>query len=234
MDIALVSPRRIIRKGLCTLLAQKGSIRVVADVDNALESFDLFRKTKPEILLIDCTHPANDLETLSRLRILLPETKLMLLIETSNEDFECHAIKAGARGCVPKEADPQALERALQVVAKGEIWVSQHLATRMIERSMHGTEEDGPGFNGLTDREWQILAFVAQGQRNKEIADHLCVSENTVKTHLAAVYKKLRVTTRLEAALHFFHNTKRNGQSSPKALKDLKQASRPRLKAKSS
>ena len=80
MDIALVSPRRIIRKGLCTLLAQKGSIRVVADVDNALESFDLFRKTKPEILLIDCTHPANDLETLSRLRILLPETKLLLLI----------------------------------------------------------------------------------------------------------------------------------------------------------
>ena len=233
MDIALVSPRRIIRKGLCTLLAQKGSIRVVADVDNALESFDLFRKTKPEILIIDCTHPANDLETLSRLRILLPETKLLLLIETANEDFECHAIKAGARGCVPKEADPQALERALQVVGRGEIWVSQHLATRMIERFMHGAETDGAEPNTLTDREWQILAFVAQGQRNKEIAGHLCVSENTVKTHLAAIFKKLRVTTRLEAALHFFHDSRRNGRSSPKELRNLKQASRPRLKTKS-
>lgn len=231
MDIALVSPRRIIRKGLCTLLAQKDSIRIVADVDNALESFDLFRKTKPEILLIDCTHPANDLETLSQLRLLLPETKLLLLIETSNEDFESHAIKAGARGCVPKEADPQALERALQVVGKGEIWVSQHLATRMIERFMHGAEADNPGPNGLTDREWQILAFVAHGQRNKEIADHLCVSENTVKTHLAAIYKKLRVTTRLEAALHFYHDSKRDGHSSPK---DMKQMSRSRLKTKSS
>ena len=120
MDVALVSPRRIIRKGLCTLLAQKDSIRVVADVDNAIESFDLFRKTRPEVVLIDCTHPANDLETLSRLRILLPETKLLLLIETPNEDFEFHAIKAGARGCVPKEADPQASERALHVVRKGE------------------------------------------------------------------------------------------------------------------
>ena len=233
-DVAVVSPRRIIRKGLCTLLTQKESIRVVADVDNAIDGFDLFRKTKPEILLIDCTHPANDLETLSRLRMLLPEARILLLIETANEDFEFHAIKAGARGCVPKEADPQALERALHVVGKGELWVSQRLATRMIERVMHGTEVDTPGSNGLTDREWQILAFVAHGQRNKEIADHLCVSENTVKTHLAAIYKKLRVTTRLEAALHFFHDSKRNGVSFPEEIRDLKQASRPRLKTKAS
>lgn len=234
MDIGLVSPRRIIRKGLCTLLAQKGSIRVVADVDNAVESFDLFRKTKPEILIIDCSHPANDLETLSRLRILLPETKLLLLIETPNEDFEFRAIKAGARGCVPKEADPQALERALQVISKGEIWVSQRLATRMIERVMHGVEVDSPEPNGLTDRERQILAFVAHGQRNKEIADHLCVSENTVKTHLATVYKKLRVTTRLEAALHFFHQSKRNGHSPSSEITALKQASRSRPKPRTS
>jgi len=234
MDVALVSPRRIIRKGLCTLLTQKDSIRVVADVDNAIDSFDLFRKTKPEILLIDCTHPANDLETLSRLRILLPEAKILLLIETANEDFEFHAIKAGARGCVPKDADPQVLERALQVVGKGEIWVSQRLATRMIERVVHGTEVDSPGSNGLTDREWQVLAFVAHGQRNKEIADHLCVSENTVKTHLAAIYKKLRVTTRLEAALHFFHDSKRNEHSSTAEIKGLKPARRARPGTKAS
>lgn len=87
MDVALVSPCRIIRKELCTLLAQKESIRVVADGDNAVESFGLFRITKPEILLIECTSPANDLETLLRLRILLPEMKLLLLIESRSEDF---------------------------------------------------------------------------------------------------------------------------------------------------
>jgi DNA-binding NarL/FixJ family response regulator len=222
MDVALVSPRRIIRKGLSTLLLQKGTVRVVAEVDNAVESYDLFRKTKPDIILIDSTHPATDLETLSQLRILLPETKILLLIETPNEDFEFRAVKAGARGCVPKEADPQALERALQVVGKGEIWVSQQLATRMIERFMHGAEGESPGSNGLTDREWQILAFVARGQRNKEIADHLCVSENTIKTHLAAIFKKLRVATRLEAALHFFHDAKRNGHSPPEEKSPLK------------
>ena len=231
MDVALVSPRRIIRKGLCTLLTQKNSIRVVADVDNAIDGFDLFRKTKPEIVLIDCTNPASDLETLSRMRILLPETKLLLLIETPNEDFELRAIKAGARGCVPKEADPQDLERALQVVGKGEIWVSQHLATRMIERFMHGADGDGPEPNGLTDREWQILAFVAHGERNKEIAEHLCVSENTVKTHLATIYRKLRVATRLEAALHFFQQAKSNGHSPLPNSKFRKQTNRPRPKA---
>lgn len=232
MDIALVSPRRIIRKGLCTLLSQKGSVRVVAEVDNAIESYDVLRKTKPEVVLIDSTHPASDLETLSQLRILLPETNILLLIETPNDDFEFRAVKAGARGCVPKEADPQALERALQVVGKGEIWVSQHLATRMIERFMHGAEAESPGSNGLTDREWQILAFVARGQRNKEIADHLCVSENTIKTHLAAIFKKLRVATRLEAALHFFHDAKRNGHSSPEENKPSATKNRPRLKTK--
>ena len=65
-------------------------------------------------------------------------------------------------------------------------------------------------------------------------SSHLCVSENTVKTHLAAMYKKLRVTTRLEAALHFYRDSKRNGHSSPKGLNDLKQTSRHRLKSKAS
>jgi DNA-binding NarL/FixJ family response regulator len=234
MDVALVSSRRLIRKGLCTLLAQTDSIRVVADVDNDVENFDLFRKTRPQILLIDSTHPANDLETLSRLRVLFPETKLVLLIEAPNEDFEFHAIKAGARGCVPKAADPQALERALQVVSRGEIWVSQRLATRMIEHVVHGGEAESPSSNGLTDREWQVLAFVAHGQRNKEIADQLCVSENTVKTHLAAIYKKLRVATRLEAALHFFHDSSRNGHTPSPQARAPKPADRSRLKTRTS
>ena len=219
MDIALVSPRRIIRKGLCTLLAQKDSVRIVADVDNAIDSFDLIRRSQPDVLLVECTNLANDLDTLARLRMLLPETKVLLLSESPSEDFECRAIQAGARGCIPKEADLSALDRALQVVGKGEIWVSRHLATHLIESVIRGSEENGAESKALTDREWQILAFVAQGQRNKEIAGHLCVSENTVKTHLAAIYKKLRVTTRLEAELHFFHDSSRNGHgpvASPK------------------
>jgi two-component system nitrate/nitrite response regulator NarL len=234
MDIALASPRRIIRKGLCSLLAQKDSVRVVADTDSAIESFDLIRRSRPEVLLIDCTNPANDLETISKLRILLPETKLVLLIESPNEDFEFRAIKAGARGCIPKEADPQALDRAMQVVGKGEIWASQHLATRLIEQVTHGSGANGAESHALTDREWQILAFVAEGQRNKEIADHLCVSENTVKTHLATIYKKLRVTTRLEAALHFFHASKPNGDLTVARLKRPSETRRPNQRARKS
>ncbi len=213
MDVVLVSPRRIIRKGLCTLLAQKNSIRVVADVDNAVESYEIVRRAKPEVLLVDSMNAAADLENLGRVRKLFPDLRVLLLIESPNEDFELHAIKAGARGCLPKEADPQALEKALHAVGRGEIWASHHLATRLIERFAQSPEDDDREADGLTEREWQVLAFVAQGYRNKEIADRLSVAENTVKTHLAAIYKKLRVTTRLEAALQFFHDARRNGHS---------------------
>jgi DNA-binding NarL/FixJ family response regulator len=158
----------------------------------------------------------------------------VLLTESPSDDFEFRAIKAGARGCITKEADPQALERALRAVGKGEIWVSQHLATRLIEAVTHDPAVDSSEPNGLTDREWQVLAFVAQGQRNKEIANHLCVSENTVKTHLATIYKKLRVTTRLEAALHFFHDARRNGHPPAPDLKRLGLTHRPTQRSRDS
>lgn len=227
MDVVLVSPRRIIRKGLCTLLEQQNCLRVVADVDSAVESYEIIRHTKPEVLLVDSMNAAIDLENLGRLRRLFPDLRVLLLIESSNEDFELHAIKAGARGCIPKEADPQVLERALHAVGRGEIWASHHLSTRLIERFAQSSEEDGTDAEGLTEREWQVLAFVAQGLRNKEIAGQLSVAENTVKTHLAAIYKKLRVTTRLEAALQFFHDAKRNGHSPSLPLQGPNQKQRP-------
>jgi DNA-binding NarL/FixJ family response regulator len=211
VDIAIIGSYKIGREGLRALLGEKGAFRMIAQADSIGDDFESIRKGHPEIVLLDSTSPGSDLEAVFTLRRLLPKTKILLLSDSPNEDFDFYAIKAGARGCVSKRADPQTLERALLAVARGEIWASHHLAARLIERVTHQPEAEQAKSEEFTEREWEILAFVAQGCRNKEIADRLCVSENTIKTHLASIYRKLRVTTRLEAALHFFQRAKENG-----------------------
>jgi DNA-binding NarL/FixJ family response regulator len=211
MNIGIVSPYLIIRRALCALSATEKDIHVVLDVDNALDSFEQIQKARPQILLIDTLSPGSELETVCGVRKLFPEMRILLLTDTVDEEFELRAIKAGAWGCVSKKADPQILEKALKVVANGEIWVRHNVATRIIGKVMQWQESEEGSSSKLTQREWEILALVAHGYRNKEIAGRLLISENTAKTHLGTIYRKLQVSTRLEAALHYFHQAKHDG-----------------------
>lgn len=203
--ICLVGPFTLTRQGLRALLVPIPEFQIVLDLGSVLENFELVRKSQPDILLIDTSHPADDLETVSQLRKLFPETKILLLTDGIDEEFELQAIRAGARGCLSKKSEPQVLFEALKVVHQGEIWISHHVATLLIGkfvRSQSGQTEDP---DELSQRELEILALVANGQRNKEIARRLFISDHTVKAHLCTIFRKLHVSTRLEAALHYFH-----------------------------
>jgi len=128
-------------------------------------------------------------------------------MDGAGETFEIRALKAGAWGCVSMTASPEILTKALKDVGDGEMWVSRRLATRILGNVVRWHEAAASDMTGLTPREWEILAHVAHGYRNKEIASRLIVSENTIKAHLAAIFRKLQVDTRLGAALHYFHQT---------------------------
>lgn len=209
--VGMVSPHVVIRKALSALLSCAEDLRVTLDVDSALESLELIQKAQPEILLLDILDHARDLETVSRLRTLLPETKVLLLSDSTDEEFQVRAIRAGAQGCVSKRAELAVLERALRLVGNGEFWVSHQVAARIIGKLMVGQHAEDESAGDLSQREWEILALVAQGYRNKEIASRLFISENTIKSHLGTIYRKLHVSTRLEAALHYFHDATRTG-----------------------
>jgi DNA-binding NarL/FixJ family response regulator len=199
--------------------------RVVLEVGTALDNLQLIQKAQPNLLLVDIDAMGSDLHSVIQLRQFFVDTKILLLTDREDAEFEVQAVKAGAQGCFSKNGEPEALEKALKAVGRnGEVWVSRQAAARIIGRFLRSKEvEDTPSAE-LTPREWEILALAANGYHNKEIAARLFISENTVKTHLHTIYKKLGVTSRMAAALHYFEQAKKKasrrwfGLAHPKAI----------------
>jgi DNA-binding NarL/FixJ family response regulator len=224
MNIILASPLVLLRKALAVLLDDFKDCRVVLDVDSVFDSFEQVEKALADILVLDSLDPAHDLEQLPRVRKLFPEAKILLLTDGDDEEFQVRAVKCGARGCLSKRSEPTILERALRAVGqRGEVWVSHQTTARIIGKFMqtHTPQDHSP------ELEWQILAMVAKGAHNKEIAARLFISENTIKTHLYTVYKKLGVTSRLGAAMYYFQQAKPKGSVQPDSSNSGEGASMP-------
>ena len=224
MNIGIVSPLSISRKALCALLASVSQLNVVLDVDDSLGNLEDIQKAAPSVLLFDTHNPAADLEVIVRTRKLVPQVKILVLAGHVDDDLELRAIKAGAQGCISKGSDLQLLTKALIMVERGEVWVSQRMASHIIGEFVcsQNKERRGGGSADLSRREWEILALVAQGLRNKEIARRLFICESTTKTHLYSIYKKLEVGSRLEAILYYFHLLK-GASPSPTQVASLSQ-----------
>jgi DNA-binding NarL/FixJ family response regulator len=203
MKLGIADQRTLVRQALASLFATTGHHQVLISVASVHANLEPIRNASPDVILLSAHDPSETLMAVSELSKLLPSIKILLLCDRFDEDFQFQAMKAGAWGSVPASADLGMLEKALDVLEQGEFWVSRSLATRLLGKVLRSQadEEDG---EELTRREWEILALVAQGARSKEIGSQLSVSESTVKTHLAAIYRKLRVNTRVGAALQYF------------------------------
>ncbi len=214
MNVAVISSQVLMRRAFCALLAQVRDVRVVADFDRAIENSEGLRRANAELVMIDVLDPQGDLDTAAQLRQLLPDAKVLLLTNSDEEDFQVQAIKVGVRGCFSKSSELHAFERALRAIGqRGEVWVSHQVAAQIIGKFAQEDGSQQAPASHLTQREWEILALVANGCHNKEIAGRLFISENTVKTHLYTIYKKLGVSSRLGAAMHYFQQAKRKSAS---------------------
>jgi DNA-binding NarL/FixJ family response regulator len=211
MRLGVISPYHLTREGLRTLLTSR-NYAVVLDLSNLPDDLCVLRETQPEILLLQASGRVSDLEIVSRLRKLMPKIKVLLILDKADEETEFQALRAGAWGCVSRTTDLDTLVKACDVVGRGDIWVSQRVATRFIGKLAQSESADNTSWNGLTRREWEILGLLASGSRNKEIANRLTVSENTVKTHLYTLYRKINVDCRLAATLYYFQHAKSNGE----------------------
>jgi len=207
MNLGIVDPRVLVRKALCALLAGTPGISIVLEVDHALENLPLIQQFQPNVLLIRSPRLSGGLTAISSLRKLLPNIKIVLLTDGADHEFELRAIRSGAMGCVSEESEPQVLPEALNAVASGTVWVSPPAATRIIGEFARGEVSGERDIPELTQRETEILALMAKGFRNKEIANHLFISENTIKTHLLTIYRKLGVSGRMAAALHYYQGS---------------------------
>jgi two-component system nitrate/nitrite response regulator NarL len=209
----LIDDHMLFREGLTSLL-QRRNIEVIAAVGDGNEGIELAQELKPDIILLDMRMPIMDgISVLKSLNSLGLEIPIVMLTTSSNEQDLLGALKAGARGYLLKDMEPDALVTALREIQFGKTIVAPHLTSvlvRFVRGDMTVSKTTGP-FSELTPRESEILELMAEGQGNKVIARNLGISDGTVKLHVKAVLRKLDVHSRVEAAVMYIeHNHQSN------------------------
>lgn len=201
----LIDDHMLFREGLTSLL-QRRNIEVLAAVGDGYEGIKLAQELNPDIILLDKRMPILDgISVLKHLRKLDLDIPIVMLTTSSNEEDLLGALKAGARGYLLKDMEPDALVTALREIQFGKTVVAPHLTSvlvRFVRGDMTDSKTSGP-FSKLTPRESEILELMAAGQGNKVIARNLGISDGTVKLHVKAVLRKLGVHSRVEAAVMY-------------------------------
>jgi DNA-binding NarL/FixJ family response regulator len=206
--LLIAESQRLVRQSLRVLLECERDFSVVAEAADGREAFDLAMRHKPDIVLMDVEMSNLDGVTATKLiRGCSPDTKVLLLSVHDEDARVVAAVQAGAFGYILKDVDHADLSRIIKAAHRGEHVLSPFMPDRFARHALAAVgQASGNGhalLSGLTDREREILACAAAGWSNKEIADHLCVSIDTVKTHLHHIYQKLSVDGRVEAVLAF-------------------------------
>ena len=209
IKIALADDHTIFRDGLRRLLALEPDFKVVAEAKDGTEVLPILEEHEPDILLLDLRMPGADgLTLLQRIQTKKLKTKIIVLTASEDEDEYVQAIKCGASGIVLKQTATELLIKSIHKVCAGEIWLDSRTTAAAMRQFVN---PGGPGLRerdkpGISHREREIVACVAKGFKNKQIAEKLFISEQTVKNHLHNIFDKHGVSDRLELALYAIHH----------------------------
>lgn len=202
--VVIADDYTIFREGLSALLSLQRDIDVVGEAKDGLDAVQMVQRLQPDILLLDIHMPTLDgLSAIPLIRDGSPRTKVLILSGFLEEELIVQAMEAGARGYLLKTLTHKELAKAIRSTHEGELWadrrvlslVVEGLRRRLRERAASYSED---GSEPLTDREQEIVKWVMQGKRNKEIAAALHISEKTVKSHMSNIFTKLHINRRLE------------------------------------
>ncbi|MEW6649818.1 MAG: response regulator transcription factor [Chloroflexota bacterium] len=196
--LVVVDDHALFRRGLVGLINDLPGMSVVGEASDGREALDIIQKHTPDIVLLDVNMPDMDgIQTVDEIRRLrLPVRVLMLTISESEDDL-LSAIRLGADGYLLKNIDPEDLRKAILHVVQGEGALSPEV-TGAVMRAL-AKQGDVKSQPPLSDRELEVLECLATGQTTNQIAAHLFISENTVKTHVRHILEKLEASNRTEA-----------------------------------
>src|SRR5262245_40394518 len=227
--IVVADDHPIFRDGLCRLLALEEDFEVVAQASDGREVLEVLQQLEPDILLLDLKMPGLDgLGTLQRLQQARNKTRVIVLTASDDKNEFVQAMKLGTSGIVLKQTATELLIKSIRKVHAGEIWLDSHTTAAVIRQFVANEEAPPPPpppppppqasgsrereRSPLSQREREIVALVAQGFKNKEMAEKMFISEQTVKNHLHNIFDKLGVSDRLELALYAIHNNLHTGR----------------------
>jgi NarL family two-component system response regulator LiaR len=195
--ILIADDHAVVRQGLRYMLEQQPDVEIVGEAGDGEAATTLAAELRPDVVLLDLVMPARGaLETLRDIRRRAPSARVVVLTSFHEDDQVIGALRAGALSYVLKESEPEELLSAIRRAARGETVLDPRIAAQVVD-GLRGKESP----DRLTPRELDVLARIARGQSNRQIASGLRVSEETVKTHVSNLLSKLHVADRTEAAI---------------------------------
>lgn len=203
--VLIADDQALVRAGFRRLLELEG-IQVVGEAGDGVEAVDMARRLRPSVVLMDIRMPRLDgIEATRRLVSADGDAMRVLILTTFGlDDYVYEALRAGASGFMLKDAPPEELLAAVEIVGRGDALIAPAVTRSVIEefvRRSPAASEPRPELDDLTPREREVLELIARGLSNAEIAERLVVSDGTVKTHVAHLLAKLRLRDRVQAVI---------------------------------
>jgi two-component system nitrate/nitrite response regulator NarL len=208
LRLLLADDHTLFRQGLRRLLADHSRLVVVGEAASAEEVLRQARALRPDIVLMDVHMPGSGIEATRQLRAELPDIHVLVLTISEDEEDLRAALLAGANGYLLKSSDFDQLLTSLDRLAAGHAAASPEILTKLVQQLRQDeapappARRRGETRRELSEREREILALIAQGASNRQIAQQLYLSENTVRTHLAHILEKLGLENRVQAAAY--------------------------------
>ncbi len=206
LRILLADDSVLFRKGLRALISTRTDMQVVAEASDGLQAIELARVTAPDIVLLDINMPrCTGLEAIPQILRDVPQTRVVMLTVSEEDRDLFTAIKSGAFGYLLKDMEPQLLFDLLEGVRLGNAPIAGAMATKILNEFRQIAPSSTPStesLDSLTAREAEVLKRVASGATNREVADALSITENTVKVHLRNILEKLHLQNRIQATAY--------------------------------
>ena len=200
--LLVVDDHEVVRQGLVALLDRRTGFQVVAEAGTAAEALEQARRFQPDLVVMDVRLPdGSGIEACREIRSELPNTRVVMLTSYPDEDAVLAAIVAGASGYLLKQVRARDLVAALETVAAGGSLLDPAVTGKVLER-MRRIATDDDELAALTKQERKILALVAEGKTNKEIAAEVFLSDKTVKNYVSSILAKLNLERRAQAAAY--------------------------------
>ncbi len=206
VKVMIADDHVMIREGIKQLLEFDGDIKVFLETGDGEECLQLLEKNDPDVLLLDINMPKkNGIEVLKEIRKKDTGLKVLMLTVHNEVEYLIKAIEIGVDGYILKDSESAELKKAIFAVAEGEKYIQPSLIPALNAKLIN-KDEDKDKIEQLTKRELEVLAKVAKGMFNREIAISLNISERTVKNHISNIFKKIQVSDRTQAAVFAIRN----------------------------
>jgi DNA-binding NarL/FixJ family response regulator len=205
--VLIVDDQALFRRGLSVVLGAEDDIEVVAEAGTGGDAVAHAEDLAPDVILMDVRMPRmGGIEATAQIRELLPSTKIIMLTVSDEEDDLYEAIKAGASGYLLKEISIEEVAEAVRAVHQGQSLISPSMASKLFSEftllARRASEQTELPLPVLTARELEVLALMSKSKSNRDIAEALFISENTVKNHVRNILEKLHLHSRMEAVLY--------------------------------